>query len=125
MQTKITGNSIRITLTEEDNNIVVTLPVGYSYEAFMITGSLNINHITPHCRAIVGAIYHFPVVRSKSPSTFKLLKNDATAEASVLITIVKFGQIPDPDYFEQAFEPILVTGSDGKEYNVIPSDQFK
>lgn len=23
------------------------------------------------------------------------------------------------------FEPILVTGDDGNEYNVIPSDQFK
>lgn len=28
-------------------------------------------------------------------------------------------------YFDTAFEPILVTGDDGKEYNVIPSDQFK
>lgn len=27
--------------------------------------------------------------------------------------------------FQKAFKPILVTGSDGKEYNVIPSDQFK
>lgn len=27
--------------------------------------------------------------------------------------------------FDSAFEPILVTGEDGKEYNVIPSDQFK
>lgn len=24
-----------------------------------------------------------------------------------------------------AFEPIIVTGDDGHEYNVIPSDQFK
>ena len=28
-------------------------------------------------------------------------------------------------YFDNAFKPILVTGEDGKEYNVIPSDQFK
>lgn len=27
--------------------------------------------------------------------------------------------------FDSAFNPILVTGDDGKEYNVIPSDQFK
>mgnify|MGYP001095926717 CR=1 FL=1 len=27
--------------------------------------------------------------------------------------------------FDKAFEPILVTGEDGNEYNVIPSDQFK
>lgn len=25
----------------------------------------------------------------------------------------------------KAFEPILVVGDDGKEYKVIPSDQFK
>lgn len=28
-------------------------------------------------------------------------------------------------YFDKDFDPILVTGADGKEYNVIPSDQFK
>lgn len=33
--------------------------------------------------------------------------------------------IPDPHYFDKAFEPILVTGDDGNEYNVIPSDRFK
>lgn len=47
---------------------------------------------------IKGAIYHFPPVRSKSPTT---------------ITITKFGQIADSHYF------------DGNEYNAIPSDQFK
>lgn len=34
-------------------------------------------------------------------------------------------QLPDTHYFDKAFEPILVTGADGNEYNVIPSDQFK
>lgn len=29
------------------------------------------------------------------------------------------------DHFDVAFEPILVTGDDGNEYNVINSDQFK
>lgn len=28
-------------------------------------------------------------------------------------------------YFNGPFDPILVTGDDGNEYNVIPSDQFK
>lgn len=28
-------------------------------------------------------------------------------------------------HFDKAFDPILVTGDDGNEYNVIPSDQFK
>lgn len=31
----------------------------------------------------------------------------------------------DANYFNKAFEPILVTGDDGNTYNVIPSDQFK
>lgn len=33
--------------------------------------------------------------------------------------------VTDEHYFDKAFEPILVTGADGNEYNVIPSDQFK
>jgi hypothetical protein len=41
------------------------------------------------------------------------------------LSIEKFGQIPNEHYFEKAFKPILVTGNDGKKYNVIPSDQFK
>lgn len=32
---------------------------------------------------------------------------------------------PDNHYFDKAFDPILVTGDDGNEYNVIHSDQFK
>lgn len=31
-------------------------------------------------------------------------------------------ELPDG---RRAFEPILVTGDDGNEYKVIPSDQFK
>lgn len=27
--------------------------------------------------------------------------------------------------FDKIFDPILVTGDDGNEYNVIPSDRFK
>ena len=36
------------------------------------------------------------------------------------MTITYHGNIVDIK-----FEPILVTGDDGTEYNVIPSDQFK
>lgn len=43
----------------------------------------------------------------------------------VIEAIEKFRQIPDPNYFNSAFDPILVVGDDGQEYNVIPSDQFK
>lgn len=51
--------------------------------------------------------------------------SDLTKDAEIRFTIEKFGQIPDIHYFDTAFEPILVKGDDGKEYNVIPSDQFK
>lgn len=125
MTVSIKGNNIRIVLAEGENNIVYTLPDGYSYETFLVTAFLNINYINPLCKAIQGVTYHFPPVRSKSPTTLTFLKNDAAATASVVITIVKFGQIPDAHYFDNAFEPILVTGEDGNEYKVIPSDQFK
>lgn len=125
MTATIQGNNIRITLTAAENNIVYTMPDGYSYETFIITGFLNINYINPLCKAVLGVTYHFPPVRSKSPTTLMFLKTDAKAEASIIITIVKFGQIPNSHYFDKAFEPILVTGDDGNEYNVIPSDQFK
>lgn len=125
MEAMIKGNCLRITLTEAENNIVFTMPDGYSYETFLLTGFQNINYINPMCKANQGTIYHFPPVRSKSPTTITLLKNDASAVASAIITIIKFGQIPDSHYFDATFEPILVTGDDGNEYNVIPSDQFK
>lgn len=125
MEATIKGNNIRISLTESENNIVYTMPDGYSYEAFLLTGFANINYINPLCKAVAGTIYNFPPVKSKSPSTITLLKNDSATSASALITIIKFGQIPDTKYFEKVFEPILVSGDDGKEYNVIPSDQFK
>lgn len=125
MEVMIKGNNLRITLEKTEDNIVYTLPDGYSYETFMLTGLQNINYINPLCKAIQGANYHFPPVRSKSPTTLTFLKNDTAATASAVITIVKFGQIPDAHYFDKAFEPILVTGEDGNEYNVIPSNQFK
>lgn len=125
MEAVVRGNCIRITLTEADNDIVYTLPDGYSYESFLLTGFLNINYINYQCKAYQGVLYHFPPVRSKSPTTIKLLKNNASATASALITIVKFGQIPDSHYFDGVFEPILVTDDDGNEYKCIPSNQFK
>lgn len=125
MEAMIKGNCIRIVLTEEDNNIVFTLPDGYAYETFLITAFVNINYINPLCKAIQGVTYHFPPVRSKSPTTLSLLKSNAKETASIVITIVKFGQIPDAHYFDKAFEPILVNGEDGNEYKAIPSDQFK
>ena len=125
MKAFINGNCIRITLTEAEDNIVFTMPDGYSYETFLLTAFLNINYINPLCQAHQGLIYTFPPIRSKSPTTLTLLKNNASAAASVVITITKFGQLPDSHYFDAAFEPIIVTGDDGNEYKVIPSDQFK
>lgn len=125
MEVTINGNSVRIVLTEKEDNIVYTLPDGYSYESFLVTGALNINYIDNLCRALPGTTYHFPPVRSKSPATLLLLKNNATEKASVVLTIGKFGLIPDTHYFDKAFEPISVTGEDGNEYKVIPSDQFR
>ena len=54
-----------------------------------------------------------------------LFVQDIKKDADIRLSIEKFGQIPDPHYFDKAFEPILVTGEDGKEHKVIPSDQFK
>lgn len=108
MEAIIKGNCVRITLTEAENDIVFTMPDGYSYETFLLTGVQNINYINSMCKANQGLIYHFPPVRSKSPTTIRLLKNNASAVASAVITIVKFGQIPDSHYFDNTFEPILV-----------------
>lgn len=68
--------------------------------------------------------FRFPPVRSKNPNVIAPLF-DNTKSHRLTFVITKFGQIPDPHYFEKAFEPILVVGDDGKKYNVIPSDQFK
>lgn len=67
----------------------------------------------------------FPAINSKSPSQIYLTKTDSSKEGSIYLLIEKFGQIPNIHYFDATFEPILVKGEDGKEYNVIPSDQFK
>ena len=125
MKTTVNGNNVRVVLTGSEDNIVVTLPAGYSYEKILITGIININYFNPLCKAVVGSHYTFPPFKSKSPATIKLLKTNPTGEASIVLTILKFGQIPDINYFDKNFEPILVTGDDGNEYNVIPSDQFK
>ena len=67
----------------------------------------------------------FPPINSKSPCVLYPIKRDETKPAYLRFIITKFGQIPDPHYFDKIFEPILVTGEDGNEYPVIPSDQFK
>ena len=122
------GNFIRIyfeanELTEPHTTI--QLPDGYTYERLHINGAYNVKELVPYMSIFTGDTITFPVVNGKSPSTIDIYVPDITKEADIRITIEKFGQIPDIHYFDTAFEPILVTGGDGKEYNVIPSDQFK
>lgn len=128
MLNEFKGNCIRIYINANeltDKRVQITLPDGYSYETIHITFLTNISEIMPYFYITSNSVYHIPPVRSHSPSTFNLLVGDVTKVAEIRIVIEKFGQIPDSHYFDKAFEPILVTGDDGNEYNVIPSDQFK
>lgn len=103
----------------------ITLPDGYSYEDILVVTSDNISTIQNRLLANSNVHMLFPPINSKSPCTFFLYINDLAKIASIRILICKFGQIPDANYFAKAFEPILVTGDDGNEYKMIPSDQFK
>lgn len=122
------GNSIRIYINANeftDKRVPITLPVGYSYETIHILYLHNISELVPYFTVTYNSVYRFPPVRLHSPSTFNLLVTDSTKPAEIRVLVEKFGQIPDTHYFDNAFDPILVTGDDGNKYNVIPSDQFK
>lgn len=103
----------------------ITLINGYSIEEMTIiynTGIYGLNFGAPINQTTENL--RFPPVHSKNPNVIApLFDNTKTQRFTFIIT--KFGQIPDPHYFDTAFEPILVVGDDGKEYNAIPSDQFK
>ena len=105
-------------------NYIYTLPNGYSINTIHIESISNITYLN-NVSARNDLTLTFPVVNSKSPSYLALSITDLTKSTFITFTIEKFGQIPDPHYFDKAFEPISVIGEDGKEYNVIPSDQFK
>nr|DAS78793.1 MAG TPA: hypothetical protein [Caudoviricetes sp.] len=126
MLTNISGNNIRISIAANElttNTVHITLPDGYSYENIHVTLINNIGEIA-HLVSVGYDSYTFPPVRSHSPSTFDLFVQDTSKRAEIRILIEKFGQIPDAHYFDKAFEPISVTGDDGNDYNMIPSDQF-
>lgn len=128
MNNEFRGNCIRIyidpnELTEQ--RVPVKLPDGYSYETIHIIYLYNITEIVPYFNVISHSTYHIPPVNSHSPCLLNLLVTNLAEKAEIRILIEKFGQIPDPHYFDNAFEPILVTGDDGIEYNLIKSDQFK
>lgn len=127
MTSLINGCNITLKLAANEstsNEYVYTLPSGYTINTIYITTLTNVEAIN---RAVIQRNIRlvFPAVNSKSPSCITLYISDITKAAEIRFTIEKFGQIPDDNYFEKAFDPILVTGSDGKDYNVIPADQFK
>lgn len=122
----VAGNVIEVTfdVDEPQQSGYITLPDGYSYEQINIILTSNCYPIHRLSSGTLGT-RTFPPVNSKSPCQFAYAIVDTTKAASFRVVIEKFGQIPDIHYFDKPFEPILVTGDDGKEYNVIPSDQFK
>lgn len=120
------GNVVDIQFdTTDSSGAAITLIDGYSIEEMTIISNSGIyglfmgapiTNTTEHLR--------FPPVHSKNPNVIHPLF-DNTKKQRFTFIITKFGQIPDPHYFNKAFEPILVVGDDGKEYKAIPSDQFK
>lgn len=124
MKVNYSGNVVDIRFDIGDKT-TITLPDGYSIEDMVIiynNGIYAISYSFPIPPATVSL--HFPPVNSCNPNTIIPLF-DNTKEHRFTFLIAKFGQIPDPHYFDKPFEPILVTGDDGNEYKVIPSDQFK
>lgn len=120
------GNFITIIIPpNEGQPAAIQLPDGYSFEKIKIAALNNISYLIPYMQIAVNSVYTFPIVDSKSPCYIQPLIGDVSKNSEIKFYIEKFGQIPDTHYFDKAFEPILVTGDDGNEYNVIPSDQFK
>lgn len=116
------GNSILIEFEANEPLTPIALPDGYSYERINITESTNIYGVNQNSS---NRILTFPPVNSKSPSVIIIGRSNDNLISRLRFSIEKFGQIPDAHYFDTAFDPIRVKGEDGKEYNVIPSDQFK
>lgn len=120
------GNLVDIKFDTTDiSGTAITLIDGYSIEEMAIINNNGIFGLfpgAPFSKTIVNL--RFPPVNSKNPNVIRPLFDNSESRRFTFI-ITKFGQIPDPHYFDTAFEPILVKGDDGKEYNVIPSDQFK
>lgn len=120
------GNVVDIKFNIKDSSgAPITLSDGYSIEEMTITTNTGIYGLMLGFPIkLTAENLRFPPVHSKNPNVIAPLF-DNTKEQRFTFIITKFGQIPDPNYFKKAFKPIPVTGSDGKEYNVIPSDQFK
>lgn len=125
MLIKYKGNFIIIRYDANDDPVPVRLSDGYSFDTISVLSADNISIIYDEITFVRGSIMRFPPINSKSPCILNPTPVDKTKPANIRILIHKFGQIPDPHYFDKAFEPILVTGDDGNEYKVIPSEQFK
>lgn len=123
----INGPFIRISIDHNSpsREIEIDLPNGYTYEKIFINQVINISALFSNIDIHTGDHITFPVVNSKSPSTLRLFISDLSKAAELRLTIEKFGQIPDPNYFEKAFDPISVKDDNENNYLVIPSDQFK
>ena len=124
----INGNLCRIYIPANelsDGHITLDMPDGYTYKTILIIGKNNVNELNAYMPIVLGADYTFPIVNYRSPSTISLYVPSTDADAELRFIIKEFGQIPDRNYFNTTFDPILVTDSYGNEYNVIPSDQFK
>lgn len=126
MKLTVKGNAIEVTFDANEplQYGYITLPDGYSFEQITLLSANNCYPINNLSSPLLGK-RTFPPVNSKSPCQLSYAIVDTTKAASFRAIIEKFGQIPDTHYFDKEFDPILVTGDDGKEYNVIPSDQFK
>ena len=119
------GNVVILQYKANETPEMIQLADGYSFDTIAVIGSRNLTEIYKGITFVNGMPMRFPPVNSKSPCTLLPVVQDHTKEAYVRILIMKFGQIPDEHYFDKKFEPILVVGDDGNEYNAIPSDQFK
>ena len=126
MKLTVKGNAIEVTFVANEplQYGYITLPDGYSFEQITLLSATNCYPIHNLSSPLLGK-RTFPPVNSKSPCQLSYAIIDTAKAASFRAIIEKFGQIPDIHYFDKEFDPILVTGDDGKEYNVIPSDQFK
>lgn len=125
MKITYVGNVVILQYEAGEKPELIQLAAGYSFDTIAVIGALNITEIYKRITFVTGKPMRFPPVNSKSPCTLHPVITDNTKSAYIRILIMKFGQIPDPHYFNGPFKPILVTGDDGNEYNVIPSDQFK
>lgn len=120
------GNIVTVIIKAgEGNPPVIQLSDGYTYEKIHILVATNVLYLFPYMHLIPNSVLDFPCVNETSPCTVQPVLRDPSGEAELIFLIEKFGKIPNTHYFDKAFEPILVTGDDGTEYNVIPSDQFK